>query len=253
MKLLFVLALTMLPCLLFAATVRVDVRSMPRVVFTGDSQTCGRVGAWDYPQMLSWEQPIHVLNTAVGGTNTMHLLDELSGGAASVKAGEQQVYGEGVGWGSGPYPGQTIRLGAESYTIDRIEVHNHKTREVSVWITEPARADFSGTDFAVEPGWRVRIEERRPDVVCFMYSVNDTGHSPEKFTGNIREMVERTRALGAQPVLLSGVPLMVADLGGSHPGNNVKVDMRARDLLACAIASRITALQRSPRSTAAVN
>jgi len=39
---------------LLAATLRVDVNVMPRVVFTGDSQTCGRVGAIDYPQMLSW-------------------------------------------------------------------------------------------------------------------------------------------------------------------------------------------------------
>ena len=233
MKPLLVVALVMLPSLLLAASLKVDVSSMPRVVFTGDSQTCGRVGAWDYPQMLSWEQPVHVINTAVGGTNTTHLLRELTGGTAEVTAGEREVRGLGVGWGSGPYPGQSIRLGAESYTIDRIEVHDHRTREVSIWITEPAREDFSGTDHAVEPGWDVRIAQRRPDFACFMYSVNDTGHSSEQFTANIREIVERTRALGAEPVLLSGVPLMVADLGGSHPGNNVKVAVRANDLLAC--------------------
>ena len=61
MKPLLVVALVMLPSLLLAASLKVDVSSMPRVVFTGDSQTCGRVGAWDYPQMLSWEQPVHVI------------------------------------------------------------------------------------------------------------------------------------------------------------------------------------------------
>lgn len=233
MKPLLILALVLLPSLLFAASQKVDVRSMPRVVFTGDSQTCGRVGAWDYPQMLSWEQPVHVINTAVGGTNTTHLLNELSGGTAEVKAGAYEVLGHNVGWGAGPYPGQTIRLGAESYIIDRIEVRDYRAREVSLWLTEPAREDFSGTDHAIEPGWRVRIAERRPDFACFMYSVNDTGHTSEQFTANIREIVERTRALGAAPILLSGVPLMVADLGGSHPGDNVRVDVRANDLLAC--------------------
>jgi len=232
-KSLLIIALAMMPTVLLAASLKVDVRTMPRVVFTGDSQTCGRVGAWDYPQMLSWEQPVHVINTAVGGTNTVHLLNEQTGGDAEVKAGERQVHGLNVGWGSGPYPGQTIRLGAQSYTIDRIEVHDYHTREVSVWLTEPAREDFSGTDHAVEPGWRVRIAERRPDFACFMYSVNDTRHTSEEFVANIRELVERTRALGAEPILLSGVPLMVADLGGSHPGDNVGVDVRANDLLAC--------------------
>jgi len=233
MKPMLILALVLLPSVLFAASQKVDVRSMPRVVFTGDSQTCGRVGAWDYAQMLSWEQPVHVINTAVGGTNTTHLLNELKGGTVEVKAGEYEVRGEKVGWGAGPYPGQTIRLGAHSYTIDRIEVRDYRAREVSVWLTEPAREDFSGTDHAIEPGWRVRIAEREPDFACFMYSVNDTGHTSEQFIANIRELVEGTRSLGAQPVLLSGVPLMVADLGGSHPGDNVKVDVRADDLLAC--------------------
>jgi len=214
-----------------ADTVRVDVNAMPKVVFTGDSQTCGRVGAMDYAQMLSWEMPIRVINTAVGGTNTRHLLLETSGGTAEVAKGEKAIKGTKVGWYAGPYPGQKVRLGKHEYTIDRIEVVSHKERRVSLWITEPAREDFSGKDYAIEPGWCVRIAEHKPDYACFMYSVNDTGHTPEQFRANLKDMVERTKALGAQPILLSGFPLMVADKGGSHPGNNERVRKRELDLI----------------------
>ena len=214
-----------------AETLRVDVASMPRVVFTGDSQTCGCVGAWDYPQMLSWEMPVHVLNTAVGGSNTSHLLDEKPGGTVEGKKGEKEIRGHEVSWFAGPFPGVKVRLGKREYVIDRIAVHDYKKRECSLFITEPLEEDFAGTDYAVEPGWRVRIAEQRPAYVCYMWSVNDTGWTREQFLANLKEIVRRTRALGAQPIFLTGVPLMVADKGGSHPGDNVKVDVRANDLV----------------------
>lgn len=236
MKLLPV-ALALAPCCgAMATSLRVDVSSMPRILFTGDSQTCGRVGAWDYPQMLSWGLPIRVLNTAVGGTNVRHLLEETSGGTAEVKRGEREVRGTKVPWHAGPYPGQTIRLGTQQYTIDRIVVRSYKDSASSIWLTEPAREDFSGTDYAIEPGWRVRVRERRPDYACFMYSVNDTGWRPEQFRAHVREMARRVGEMpgryGApcRPVFLSGFPLMSKDRGGSHPGANAQVAVRAEDL-----------------------
>jgi len=213
-----------------AADLRVDVNTMPRVLFTGDSQTCGRVGAIDYPQMLSWELPIRVINTAVGGTNTRHLLLETSGGTARVKKGEKVVRGTKVGWHAGPYPGQKMRIGRHHYTIDRIEVESYHERRVNIWLAEPAVEDFEGKDYAIEAGWRVRVAAQRPDYVCFMYSVNDTGHTSERFRENLAEIVRRTRALGAQPIFLTGVPLMDSDQGGSHPGHNPRVLVRVRDM-----------------------
>ncbi len=213
-----------------AATVTVDVNIMPRVVFTGDSQTCGRSGALDYPQMLSWEMPARVLNTAVGGTNTKHLLEEMRGGTASVRKGERTVHGRNVSWHAGPYPGQRIRLGRREYTIDRIEVTRQRERRATIWIAEPAAEDFTGDDYSIEAGWRGRIAEQKPDYACFMYSVNDAGATSEEFRARLEEIAKRCRAIGAQPVFLSGFPLMDAAKGGSHPGDNRKVDTRANDL-----------------------
>ncbi|NSW58274.1 MAG: SGNH/GDSL hydrolase family protein [Armatimonadetes bacterium] len=213
-----------------AETVTIDANSMPRIVFTGDSQTCGRVGATDYPQLVARLLPLRVINTAVGGTNTHHLLFETSGGTASISKGEHEVRGSGVSWYAGPYPGQKVRLGAHQYTIDRIEVRNQAEREVSLWIVEPAVEDFEGSDYAIEPGWRARIVEQRPDWVCFMYSVNDAGKTSDDFLANIHEIARRTRELGAQPIFLSGVPYMDREKGGTHPGSNRNVAVRARDL-----------------------
>jgi hypothetical protein len=232
LKLLFIITTLTMAAPVLAATIKVDVNIMPRVTFTGDSQTCGRVGALDYPQMLSWEMPIRVLNTGVGGTNTRQLLSETSGGSACVKKGEKAVKGTKVPWHAGPYPGQKIRLGAHEYVIDRIETVSYKDQLATIWITEPANEDFEGTDYAIEAGWRVRIAERRPDYACFMYSVNDTGWKSEEFQARLAEIVKRTRALGAQPIFLSGVPLMDASKGGSHPAGNARVDVRANDLKA---------------------
>lgn len=222
--------LALLTAPLVVAAMTVDVNSMPTVVFTGDSQTCGRTGAMDYPQMLSREMPVRVINTAVGGTNTRHLLTETTGGTAVVRKGEKVVHGTKVGWYAGPYPGQMIRLGTHEYTIDRIEVISYADREVNLWITQPAEEEFSGTDYSIEPGWRVRVEQQNPDYVCFMYSVNDTGYTSEQFLSNIAEITRRTRELGAQPIFLSGVPFMDEDRGGTHPGSNSKVRQRADDL-----------------------
>lgn len=217
---------------LFAATITVDVNIMPRVVFTGDSQTCGRVGALDYPQMLSWEMPVRVFNTAVGGTNTQHLVEETSGGTATVRRGERNIEGENVGWHAGPYPGQRIRLGAQVYTIDRIEQTRQRERRSTLWITEPAKEEFAGNDYAIEPGWRARVAERRPDYACFMYSVNDTGATASEFRARLDEIVRRCRDAGLQPIFLSGFPLMDAAKGGAEPGDNRKVDLRATELAA---------------------
>ncbi len=213
-----------------AATVKVDVNAMPRVVFTGDSQTCGCVGAWDYPQMLSWEMPVRVINTAVGGSNTTHLLQETGGGSVEVKQGEQEIKGTNVGWFAGPFPGERIRVGTQQYTIDRIVTRDYKERLCSIWITETAREDYRGTDYKVEAGWRVRIAEQKPDYVCFMFTVNDTGHKSETFLANLAELARRTRELGAQPIFLSGVPLMEASRGGSHAPGNVRSDLRATEI-----------------------
>lgn len=217
-----------------AATVTVDVNTMPCVVFTGDSQTCGRVGAWDYPQMLSWETPVRVINTGVGGTNTSHLLSDIRGGTAEVNAGEREVRGTKVGWGAGPYPGQTIRLGEQRYIIDRIETKSYREHLYDVWITESAREDFSGDDFDIEAGWQVRVANLNPDYACFMYTVNDAGRTSEDFTANMEELVSRCEKIGAQPILLSGFPMMVADRGGSHPNDNIGAVHRAEDLQAVA-------------------
>jgi len=229
-KVVIALALISAATCALAGTVKVDINSMPRVLFTGDSQTCGRVGAWDYPQMLSWEMPIRIINTGVGGTNTDHLLIDRGGGSAEVKAGEMVVKGTEVGWASGPYPGQTIRLGEQEYTIDHIEVVDHRAHLHNIWITEPAREDFSGSEYAIEAGWRVRVAEPQPDYACFMYTVNDAPKTSEAFIANIEELISRCAEIEAQPILLSGFPMMVADRGGSHPSNNVKASLRAVEL-----------------------
>lgn len=233
-------ASVMIQTMASAASLKVDVNIMPRMLFTGDSQTCGRVGALDYPQMLSWELPVRIINTAVGGTNTNHLLRPHTGGTAEIKAGEKVVQGTKVSWHSGPYPGMKVRLGAEEYVIDRIEVVNYQTALCNLWLTEPARADFSGTDYAIEPGWEVRVARPRPDIVCFMYSVNDAGATSEAFKANLAEMLQRCREQGvAQVVLLSGFPYMDAASGGTHPGSNDKVAVRARDLAEFAAANNL--------------
>ena len=98
-----------------AAELTVDVNAMPRIVFTGDSQTVGCVGAMDYAQMIAREVPLRVFNRSVGGSNTTHLLYEFGGGTVTVKAGETVVHGENVSWTAGPYIGQRVRLGAYEY------------------------------------------------------------------------------------------------------------------------------------------
>ena len=232
MKLTFLLCLTWPVALLFAATLRVDVNAMPKVVFTGDSQTCGRVGALDYPQMLSWDLPIRVINTGVGGTGIRHLLGETTGGAAAVARGEKVIHGTKVPWHAGPHPGQKVRLGPQEYVIDRIETVSYRERRANLWITEPAREDFEGRDYTIEPGWRARVAQHRPDYACFMYSVNDTDYSSEVFQRRLQEMLRRTEELGAQAIFLTGFPLMDAAKGGSHPGGNHRVTVRAQDMAA---------------------
>lgn len=213
-----------------AAELTVDVNVMPRIVFVGDSQTCGCVGAWDYPQMLSWEMPLRVFNRAVGGSNTMHLLEPFGGGTVTVKKGERLVVGEGTSWFAGPYVGMTVRLGQQEYTLDHIETTDYAKRNCNMVLAEPAREDFSGTDYQFEAGWRVRVAEVKPRYACFMYSVNDAGRTSEDFKAKLAEIVRHCREAGIQPIFLSGVPMMDAAAGGSHPGSVETSARRAQDL-----------------------
>jgi len=213
-----------------ATQLRIDVNVMPRIVFTGDSQTVGCVGAVDYAQMMSWEVPLRVFNRSVGGSNTTHLLYEFGGGTATVKAGEQVVHGESVGWYAGPYLGQKVRFGPHEYTLDSIETTDYANHRANLHLAEPAREDYSGTDYRFEPGWRVRIAELRPQYACFMYTVNDPGWTPEEFKARLAEITRRCREANTQPIFLSGVPFMDAAAGGSHPGTVARTMQRAQDL-----------------------
>ncbi|MBU0608347.1 MAG: SGNH/GDSL hydrolase family protein [Armatimonadetes bacterium] len=214
-----------------AAQLKVDVNSMPRIVFTGDSQTCGCVGAMDYAQMMSWEVPLRVFNRAVGGSNTSHLLGEFGGGTVTVKAGERVVHGDGVGWYAGPYIGQTVRIGAQQYTVDSIKTLDYAKRICELHLTEPAREDYTGKDYMFEAGWRIRVADVKPQYACFMYTVNDAGRKPEDFKAKLAEIVKRCREAGIQPLFISGVPMMDAVSGGSHPGAVSFTAQRAQDLL----------------------
>ncbi len=214
-----------------AAQLKVNVNSMPRIVFTGDSQTCGCVGAMDYAQMMSWEVPLRVFNRAVGGSNTSHLLGEFGGGTVTVKAGEKVVHGDDVGWYAGPYIGQTVRLGTQQYTVDSIKTLDYAKRICELTLTEPAREDYTGTDYKFEAGWRIRVADVKPQYACFMYTVNDAGRKPEDFKAKLADIVKRCREAGIQPLFISGVPMMDAVSGGSHPGAVSFTAQRAQDLL----------------------
>ncbi len=214
-----------------AAELRVDVNSMPRIVFTGDSQTVGCVGAMDYAQMIAREVPLRVFNRSVGGSNTTHLLAEFGGGTVSVRAGDRVVDGDGVGWHAGPYIGQVVRIAGQEYTVDAIEPVDYANRICRLHLTEPAREDYSGTDYEFEPGWRVRVAEVKPRYACFMFTVNDASRTPEEFKERLADIVGRCREAGISPLFLSGVPFMDAESGGSHPGAVSRTMQRAQDLL----------------------
>jgi len=214
-----------------AAQLKVDVNVMPRLIFTGDSQTCGCVGAMDYAQMLSWEVPLRIFNRAVGGSNTTHLLSEFGGGAVTVKAGDKVVRGENVGWFAGPYIGQKVRIGTQEYTVDSIKTLDYAKRLCELTLTEPAREDYTGTDYKFEAGWRVRVAEVQPQYACFMFTVNDAGRKPEDFKAQLADIAQRCRAAGVRPLFLSGVPFMDAESGGSHAGAVSHTAQRAQDLL----------------------
>ncbi len=222
-----------------AAQLKVDVNSMPRIVFTGDSQTVGCVGAMDYAQMISWEVPLRVFNRSVGGSNTSHLLSEFHGGTVSVKAGERVVEGDGVGWYAGPYIGQKVRIGTQEYTVDAIETLDYVKRICRLYLTEPAREDYTGTDYMFEPGWRVRIADVEPRYACFMFTVNDPRWESAEFKARLAEIVRRCREAGIQPLFLSGVPFMDAESGGSHAGAVSYTGRRAQDLLEFCLAEKL--------------
>lgn len=231
MRLCLCLLMAVLCGVSMAAELTVDVNAMPRIVFTGDSQTVGCVGAMDYAQMISWEVPLRVFNRSVGGSNTTHLLFEFGGGTATVKAGETVVHGENTGWWAGPYIGQRVRLGAHEYTVDSIEPVDYAARLGNLHLTEPAREDYSGDDYRFEPGWRVRVADVQPRYACFMFTVNDPGWESEEFKARLAEITRRCREAGIQPIFLSGVPFMDAPSGGSHAGTVEYTGRRAQDLL----------------------
>lgn len=216
--------------LAMAQTVTVDVNAMPRIVFTGDSQTCGCVGAMDYAQMLSWELPLQVFNRAVGGSNTNHLLNPFHNGTLTGKAGDTHVVGQGTSFFAGPYPGQKVTLGGREYVIDRMATTSYTERNSDLYLTEPLTADFAGKDFMVEAGWRVRVADLKPQYAVFMFTVNDVGWTSEQFKANLAEIVKRCREAEIQPLFLTGIPLMEAESGGSHPGTNRSNLKRIQDM-----------------------
>lgn len=209
----------------------ITVDSMVTVVFTGDSQTTGRNLAVDYPQLLSRVLPVRVINTAVGGSNSDALLKPMTGGTARITKGERVLYGMDVSWGMGPYPGMHVTVQGEVYTIDAVAEHP-PTRNTEILLAEPARADYEGPDYHIEPGWEVRVARHRPQVVCLMY-VNDSEMPPPRLE-NWREMVRRIRAMGAVPVLMSPFPVDDGEHGGNHPGFNAKVVRNAAAVRALA-------------------
>ncbi len=190
--------------------------SMVRVVFTGDSQSCGRNLAVDFPQLISRAAPVRVINTAVGGSNSDALLKPMDADRVRITRGEHVLYGEGVRWGMGPFPGMRVTVHGNTYTIASIDEHPGGRAELL--LVEPARETYEGADCRVEPGWRVRVQEQRPDVVCLMF-IND-GAMPAPRLANWREMLRRIRALGATAILMSPVPVDDRAHGGSHPGDN---------------------------------
>jgi hypothetical protein len=194
----------------------ITVDSMVKIVFTGDSQSCGRNLAIDFPQLVSRLIPARVINTAVGGSNSDALLKPMTGGRVRIRKGENILYGENVSWGMGPYPGMKVTVNGETYTMDHVVEHPKRVAELH--LCEPARADYEGTDCVVEPGWEVRVARHKPDVVCLMY-IND-GDMPEAKQANWREMIRRIREMGAVPVLMSPVPVDDSAHGGNHPGSN---------------------------------
>jgi hypothetical protein len=193
------------------------VDSMPRVLFTGDSQTCGRNLGIDFPQILEPEFPIRVINTAVGGSNSSALLRPMTGGTVRLAQGDRVLYGVNVRWGMGPFPGQGIVVAGQRYTIDFIDEHP-RTPNTEIHLVEPAVASYEGTDYAVDPGWDHRVAQWQPDVVVLMY-IND-GTMPPPKREDWREMIRRIRAMGAVPVLMSPIPVDDARQGGDHPGDN---------------------------------
>jgi len=116
------------------------VSSMPTVVFTGDSQSCGRNLAIDFPQLVSRSLPVRVINTAVGGSNSSALLYPMKGGTVRVTRGEKVLHGENVRWGTGPFPGMKVTVAGETYTIDHIDEHP-PTRNAELYLC----GNYSGT------------------------------------------------------------------------------------------------------------
>ena len=192
--------------------------SMVRVLFTGDSQSCGRNLAVDFPQLVSRAVPARVINTAVGGSNSSVLLRPMKRGTVNVRKGDSIVYGQSVAWGMGPFPGMKVAVDGEVYTIDHVDEHPKRVAELH--LCEPARADYEGPECEVEAGWDVRVAAHRPDVVCLMY-IND-GSMPEAKQQDWREMIRRIRVMGAEPVLMTPIPIDDSDRGGDHPGSNRK-------------------------------
>lgn len=191
--------------------------SMPRILFTGDSQTCGRNLGIDFPQLLEREFPIRVINTAVGGSNSSALLRPMTGGEIRIDKGDHVLHGVKVLWGMGPFPGQGITVAGQRYTIDFIDEHPG-TPDTEIHLVEAALASYVGEDYAIDPGWDHRVARWQPDVVVLMY-IND-GPMPPSKREDWREMIRRIRGMGAVPVLMSPIPMDDARQGGNHPGDN---------------------------------
>lgn len=203
---------------------RITAKSMATVLFTGDSQACGRNLAIDYPQLVSRRCPVRAINTGVGGSNSSALLRPMQQGTVNIRAGDNVLYGKGVSWGMGPFPGMQVTVCGHAYTIDHID--EHPGRKAELYLIEPCETGYDGRDYSVEPGWDVRVARHKPDVVCLMY-INDGAMPPAK-QEDWREMIRRIRDLGAVPILMSPVPIDDTNHGGNHPGSNRKYVQSAK-------------------------
>ena len=162
----------------------ITIKSMPTVLFTGDSMSCGRNGAIDFPQLLSRRLPVRIINTAVGGSTSDALVKPMRSKKVRIRQGDTILYVEGGRWGCGPYPGMSVCVNGQSNVIDFIDERRSKKE---LHLCKPALEDYEGDDCEIEPGWDIRVARYHPDVVCLLF-LND-GNITGKMHKNWVEML----------------------------------------------------------------